>query len=204
MNTKRIIKPKHYSAVGIIIIYMLILNGCRTPEWETETTTIYRNPTGNAKMTWQLSNIKSDRGISEEDLEKDYQTLMYFVNEESWENSSAEINPNYIKIWINEDGFIDGLIEIEGLEQKIFGEAKLIVKENTIVKIFKNCANFEKHYKTNGEKIINGKDLIIQWPIETRILHWSKNNPYAKDTVDKLADLFNKRNPKGFVEKHFD
>jgi hypothetical protein len=62
----------------------------------------------------------------------------------------------------------------------------------------------EKNVKTNGEKIIRGDDLIIQWPIRTRILKVSLSDPSAPNTVDKLADLFKKRNPKGVVEKHFD
>ena len=53
----------------MIIICFLILTGCRLIKGETETTTIYRNPNGNATMTWQVSNITSEGDDSEEQLE---------------------------------------------------------------------------------------------------------------------------------------
>jgi hypothetical protein len=51
MNVKRIIKRKKYPAVGIIIIFCLILAGCLEIEIEAMTITIYRNPNRNAKVT---------------------------------------------------------------------------------------------------------------------------------------------------------
>jgi hypothetical protein len=203
MNAKGMMEYKRSTTVGIIIIYCLIFTGCFEIEIESETTTIYRNPNGNAKMTGQFSGIKSDGGSSEEQLETDYQLIMSIVNDETYGSEFGKLL-NYIKIWINEDGFLEMLMALEGSEQEIFKEASISIKEDTIIKIWKKGAVSEKNIKTNGEKIINGDDLIIQWPMQTSILKWSKNNPYAKDTVDKLAGVFIKRNPKGVVEKHFD
>ena len=195
---------KRITILGIIIICFLILTGCRFIEGETETTTIYRNPNGNAKMTLQLSNIKSDGGGSEEQLKKYYQFLMSFFNEEP--NTFDDPFPRYVKIWINDDGFLELLIEFEGSEQEIFREAdhNYIVKEDTIMTILANSASDVLNFATNGEKIIDGDDLIIQWPIQARILKVSKISRHVPYTVDWLADFFIQRNPKGFVEKHFD
>ena len=194
---------KRITILGIIIICFLILAGCRLIKYETETTTIYRNPNGNAKMTWQVSNIKSEGDDSEEQLEDYYQLLMFGLEESG---ASQNPKPNYIKLWINEDGFLELLAEFENSEQEIFEKAnrKYIVKENTIMVIVENGASDEKSFTTNGEKIIDGDYLIIQWPIQARILKVSQTFPSEPYTVDWLADFFIQRNPKGFVEKHFD
>jgi hypothetical protein len=194
---------KPSTILRIIFIFCLIFIACTELEYESETTIIYRNPNGKAKMTGQFSGIKSDGGNSEEQLEEDYQLIMSFVNDETYGSELGKL-ANYIKIWINEDGFLEMLMTMEGSEQEIFKEASISVEDDTIIKIWKKGAISEKNIKTNGEKIINGDDLIIQWPMQTSILKWSKNNPYAKDTVDKLADIFIKRNPKGVVEKYLD
>jgi len=202
MNAKRIIKRKKYPAVGIIIIFCLILAGCWEIEIEAGTLTIYRNPNGNAKVTWQLSNIKSDGGNSEEQLEEDYEILMSIFNEGviPFEDSS----PKYAKIWINDDGFLELLIECEVSEQELFEQEALIFEENNIMMIFEKKASDEENFTTNGEKIIDGDDLIIQWPIQARILKVSIPGPHSPYTFDWLAYFFIQRNPEGIVEKHFD
>ena len=202
MNTKRIIKRKKYPAVGIIIIFCLILAGCWEIEIEAMTVTIYRNPNGNAIVTWQLSNIKSNGGNSEEQLEEDYELIMSIFNKgvTPFDDSS----PKYAKIWINDDGFLELLIESEVSEQKLIEKEALIFEENTIMMIFEKIASDEKNFTTNGEKIIDGDDLIIQWPIEARILKVSKPEPHSPYTDDWLAYIFIQRNPEGVVEKHFD
>jgi hypothetical protein len=96
------------------------------------------------------------------------------------------------------------LIEFEVSEQELFEQETLIFEENTIMMIYAYQASDEKNFTTNGEKIIDGDDLIIQWPIQARILKVSKPEPHSPYTVDWLAYLFIQRNPEGFVEKHFD
>jgi hypothetical protein len=135
-------------------------------------------------------------------LEEDYQALMSMLDEKNW--ASNDFKTKYIKIWNNDEGFLEGLMAAEGSEKQIFEEVRLIVKEDYIVKVLDKKATHEKNYKTNGEKVINNNDLIIRWPIQTRILRSSENDPYAKDTDNKLSALFKKRNPKGVVEKYFD
>ncbi len=196
MLAKRIPKCKQYTTVGIIIIFSLVLAGCL--EYETTIITIYRYPNGNAKVTMQFSGIKSGGRW----LEEDYQTLMDIVDEKNWTTNDFKLN--YIKIWINDDGFLEGLMAAEGSEKQIFEVGNFIVKEDYIVTVLDKEATHEKNYKTNGEKILKDDDLIIRWSIQTRILQLSENDPYAKDTNNRLADLFKKRNPKGIVEKHFD
>ena len=202
MNAKRITKSRQCLAVGIIIICCLILASCWEIEIEEMTITIYRNPDGKAEVTWQLSNIKSNGGNSEKQLEEDYEFLMYILNEgvTPFDDSS----PKYAKIWINDDGFLEFLIEFEVSEQELSEKEALIFEENTIMMIFENMASDEKNFTTNGEKIIDGDDLIIQWPIQARILKVSKPEPHSPYTDDWLAYLFIQRNPEGLVEKHFD
>jgi len=195
---------KRGAILVIIFICCLGFDDCG-PNLETNTMTIYRNPNGNAKLTRQLSNIKSMGGNSEEDLEEDYQILMSFfndLNEKDW--ASEGFKPNYGKLWINDDGFLELLFEYEGSEQAIFGDADLIIKENTIMLFLEKGASNVLNFATNGEKIIDGDDLIIQWPIQARILKVSEISRHVPYTVDWLVDFFIQRNPKGFVEKHFD
>ena len=194
---------KRGAILVIIFICCLGFDECG-PNWETFTETIYRNPNGNAKLTLQISNIRSEGGESEEQLEEYYQFLMMFLNEEN--EASEGFKPNYGKLWINDDGFLELLIEFEGSEQEIFREAdhNYIVKEDTIMTILANSASDVLNFATNGEKIIDGDDLIIQWPIQARIFKVSKISRHVPYTVDWLADFFIQRNPKGFVEKYFD
>lgn len=200
MNTKRIIKRKQDFAAGIIIICCLIFAGCFRFEVETITITIYRYSNGNVKETCQFSNIKSG-AVNEEKLEEAYEELMSFLSPKEF--TPDDITKRYVKIWINEDGFLNLLSQTEYAKK---GSEEFIVKDDIIMTIFEGGASERKKIETNGEKIIKGDDLIIQWPINTSImkLKMSETNPDAKDTVNKLAALFKKRNPKGVVEKHFE
>ncbi|MFH2138076.1 MAG: hypothetical protein ABII88_06160 [Candidatus Omnitrophota bacterium] len=185
----------------IILVFAFMLSGCLGIE--KEATTIFRNPDGSVKVIWQAYGVKSDQGKSKEELEKDYQALLKTLSKENYE---AQKVPSYVKIWINDRGFLEGVAEYDYADFKsVYEDGEIVTVEGDIIllKLASEIDN-KKNVQTNGKKMIKENDFSIQWSMDTPVLTWSITYPEEAMYDNKLAELFKKKNPKGMIEKRFD